>query len=96
MARVDSFSPQGRFTAGGACMHAGIASLIRQVPCLPVLLSAGALLTLARAVGGDLFGFVPLPDDRIVGMNDVGMFVTVLYGVLDCRSGQIPICTGRK
>jgi sigma-B regulation protein RsbU (phosphoserine phosphatase) len=94
----------------------------------------GALLTPARAVGGDLFGFIPLPDDRIavaigdvsdkgvpaaifmaltysllraeairwpspadvlqatnhqlLGMNEAGMFVTVLYGVLDCRNGR--------
>lgn len=94
----------------------------------------GALLTPARAVGGDLFGFIPLVDDRIavvigdvsdkgvpaaifmaltysllraeairwsspadvlqathqqlLGMNDAGMFVTVLYGVLDCRNGH--------
>jgi phosphoserine phosphatase RsbU/P len=94
----------------------------------------GALLTPARAVGGDLFDFIPLPNDRIgvvigdvsdkgvpaaifmaltysllraeavrwsspadvlqatnqhlLGMNDAGMFVTVLYGVLNCGNGH--------
>ena len=91
----------------------------------------GAFLMPARAVGGDLFDFISLPDHRIgvmigdvsdkgvpaaifmaltysllraeavrwsspahvlqatnrhlLGMNNAGMFVTVLYGVLDCR-----------
>ncbi len=91
----------------------------------------GALLIPARAVGGDLFDFIPLSSHRIgimigdvsdkgvpaaifmaltysllraeavrwsspvhvlqatnhhlLGMNDAGMFVTVLYGVLNCR-----------
>jgi len=90
----------------------------------------GALLVPARAVGGDLFDFIPLANDQIgvvigdvsdkgvpaaifmaltysllraeairssspahvlqaanrhlLGMNKAGMFVTVLYGVLDC------------
>jgi sigma-B regulation protein RsbU (phosphoserine phosphatase) len=94
----------------------------------------GALLMPARAVGGDLFDFIPLSNHRIgvvigdvsdkgvpaaifmaltysllraeavrwssparvlqatnhhlLGMNDAGMFVTVLYGVLNCRDGR--------
>jgi len=94
----------------------------------------GAILVPARAVGGDLFDLIPLPNHRIgvvigdvsdkgvpaaifmaltysllraeavrwssparvlqaanhhlLGMNDTGMFVTVLYGVLDCGQGS--------
>jgi serine phosphatase RsbU (regulator of sigma subunit) len=94
----------------------------------------GAFLMPARAVGGDLFDFIPLSSQRIgvvigdvsdkgvpaaifmaltysllraeaarwaspvrvlqatnrhlLGMNEAGMFVTVLYGVLDCRRGS--------
>jgi sigma-B regulation protein RsbU (phosphoserine phosphatase) len=94
----------------------------------------GAFLMPARAVGGDLFDFIPLSNHRIgvvigdvsdkgvpaaifmaltysllraeaarwaspvrvlqatnhhlLGMNEAGMFVTVLYGVLDCRRGS--------
>jgi sigma-B regulation protein RsbU (phosphoserine phosphatase) len=94
----------------------------------------GALLMPARAVGGDLFDFIPLSRHRIgvvigdvsdkgvpaaifmaltysllraeavrrssparvlqatnqhlLGMNEAGMFVTVLYGVLDCRQAR--------
>jgi serine phosphatase RsbU (regulator of sigma subunit) len=94
----------------------------------------GATLVPARAVGGDLFDFIPLSpgalgvvigdvsgkgvpaaifmaltfsllraeaargaspahvlqatNQHLLGMNDAGMFVTVLYGVLDCREGR--------
>jgi sigma-B regulation protein RsbU (phosphoserine phosphatase) len=94
----------------------------------------GACLIPARAVGGDLFDFIPLSNHRIgvvigdvsdkgvpaaifmaltysllraeanrssspvrvlqaanshlLSMNDAGMFVTVLYGVLNCRDGS--------
>jgi sigma-B regulation protein RsbU (phosphoserine phosphatase) len=94
----------------------------------------GATLVPARAVGGDLFDFVPLGQDtlgvvigdvsdkgvpaaifmaltysllraeaarssspaevlwatnrHLLGMNEAGMFVTVLYGVLDCARGR--------
>lgn len=95
----------------------------------------GAVLMPARAVGGDLFDFIPLSNGRVgivigdvsdkgvpaaifmaltysllraeavrwssparvlqatnhhlLSMNDAGMFVTVLYGVLDCRRGSL-------
>ena len=101
--------------------------LPRTLPGLPGF-DLGAVLMPARAVGGDLFDFIPLPDDglgivigdvsdkgvpaaifmaltysllraeaprwaspaevlqcvnhHLQGMNDAGMFVTVLYGVL--------------
>jgi sigma-B regulation protein RsbU (phosphoserine phosphatase) len=107
--------------------------LPRSLPSRPGF-DFGALLTPARAVGGDLFDFIPLAGDRIgvvigdvsdkgvpaaifmaltysllraeaarwpsparvlkatnhhlIGMNSAGMFVTVLYGVLDPRDGQ--------
>lgn len=94
----------------------------------------GALMMPARAVGGDLFDFIPLDDDRIgvaigdvsdkgvpaaifmaltlsllraeatradsprralervnrllIDMNQAGMFVTLLYGVLDRKQGD--------
>jgi len=94
----------------------------------------GATLVPARAVGGDLYDFIPLSPDalgvvigdvsdkgvpaaifmaltysllraeaarwpspaqvlqatnrHLLGMNEAGMFVTVLYGVLDCRQAR--------
>jgi serine phosphatase RsbU (regulator of sigma subunit) len=106
-------------------------SILPRTPPAPPGFDFGAFLMPARAVGGDLFDFVPLPNQRIgvvIGdvsgkgvpaaifmaltysllraeaarwpsparvlqatnhhlqsMNDAGMFVTVLYGVLDCR-----------
>lgn len=105
--------------------------LPRSLPCLPGL-DLGACLIPARAVGGDLFDFIPLSshtlgvvigdvsdkgvpaaifmaltysllraeaprwsspaqvlqaaNHHLLGMNDAGMFVTVLYGVLDCQN----------
>lgn len=103
------------------------------LPSLPAF-DLGAFLTPARAVGGDLFDFIPLGEGRIgvvigdvsdkgvpaaifmaltysllraeaarwpspaqvlratnrhlLGMNEAGMFVTVLFGVLDGSSGR--------
>jgi serine phosphatase RsbU (regulator of sigma subunit) len=102
-------------------------------PCIPGY-DLGAFLMPARAVGGDLYDFIPLPDHRLgvvigdvsdkgvpaaifmaltysllraeavrwsspvhvlqatnrhlLGMNEAGMFVTVLYGILDYRHGS--------
>ena len=107
--------------------------LPRSVPRLPGF-DFGALMVPARAVGGDLFDFIPLstktlgiavgdvsdkgvpaaifmamtrslirseakkavsPKEALAGvnrhlmeMNDAGMFVTVLYGVLDLGTGE--------
>jgi phosphoserine phosphatase RsbU/P len=104
--------------------------LPHSLPTLPGF-DLGAILVPARAVGGDLYDFIPLPGDalgivigdvsdkgvpaaifmaltysllraealrwaspaqvlksvngHLIGMNDAGMFVTVLYGVLHGR-----------
>jgi serine phosphatase RsbU (regulator of sigma subunit) len=107
--------------------------LPRSLPSVPGY-GLGVTLVPARAVGGDLYDFIPLSPEslgvvigdvsdkgvpaaifmaltysllraeavrwsspaqvlqatnrHLLGMNEAGMFVTVLYGVLDCRQGQ--------
>jgi serine phosphatase RsbU (regulator of sigma subunit) len=107
--------------------------LPRSLPRIPGY-DFGATLVPARAVGGDLFDFIPLSPDtlgvvigdvsdkgvpaaifmaltysllraeaarwpspaqvlratnrHLLGMNDAGMFVTLLYGVLECRQAR--------
>jgi sigma-B regulation protein RsbU (phosphoserine phosphatase) len=107
--------------------------LPRSLPSVPGY-GLGATLVPARAVGGDLYDFIPLSPEslgvvigdvsdkgvpaaifmaltysllraeaarwaspvqvlqatnqHLLGMNEAGMFVTVLYGVLDCRQAR--------